>query len=120
MTFSQNLASFSCRELPWTTVATCTAEGRKYGMRKGGRRAKCLNGYLAKLGVCSSVYPSFSFRQLPSAFVNFRGLPAPHILRNTDNTVCVRGPEAEVLEPILNFSLMFSLIIASLSFRQIP
>ena len=46
----------------------------------GVRKPMFLLQYLPKIEVSSAAYPSFSFRQFPSASVGFRGLPPPYIV----------------------------------------
>ena len=70
---------------------------------RGPREPKFPIQYLPKIedfSDVSSILASVSIRQLPSAPVGIRGKPSPHILRQLDNVVCDRGPEAKVPEPI--------------------
>ena len=48
---------------------------RQQSMWEGGRWPKLPSRYLPKIRAPSAFYPNFSFRQLPSASVSFRGLP---------------------------------------------
>ena len=57
--------------------------------------------YLAKIAVSWSFYPKFSFRQLPSASVNFIGIPLPHVLCNLDNMLYGWGVGSQVSGPII-------------------
>ena len=100
------LDSASFRQLPWASVGfrrlpttiTTYIVGMKTKMYLGGDRGpKFLSRYLPKIRVSSAAYPNFSFRQLPWASVDFRGLPWTmgnhlHIYcRNADINVFRRG-----------------------------
>ena len=89
----------------------------------GGRKPKFTGRYLPKIKVCVSVYPNFSFRQLPWASVGF------HLLRyrwDADNNVCGMGRGAGRQSSWANiylklgFSVLLIPILASASFRRLP
>ena len=66
-----------------------------------GRMPSFLIRYLHRVEVFGSEYPNFSFRQLPTAAVDFRGLPPPHILLGfRQHGLWGVGPEAKVHDPI--------------------
>ena len=56
----------------------------------GDRGPKFLGQYLHKIRVFSAVYPNFSFRQLPSASVGFRGIQSPNLMPNSEETGSLR------------------------------
>ena len=97
------LASVSFRRLPWTSAdkggpsPRILLGRRQQCMREGGRNPKFPGRYLPKIRGPVASYPDFSFRQLLSASVGFRGLPWAmgnhlHIYcRDADNKVCGRG-----------------------------
>ena len=99
----------------------CTCEGR--------RDPKFLNRYLPQIRFSSS-YLNFSFRQIPFASVGFRGLPWAignhlHIYCfGADNNVLgmVAGSQSSWAKNNLKFEFpaLFILILASVSFRQLP
>ena len=67
----------------------------------GVRKPTFLVRYLPKIEVRSAVFPNFSFRQLPSDSVGFRGLPSPHILLEfRQHGMWEWGEGAKVTEPI--------------------
>ena len=71
------------------------------------------------------ILASVSFRQLPSASVSFRWLPSPHILSNSDDMTGGGGGGGSqsfwaTFQLKMQFSVLFWLILASVSFRQLP
>ena len=95
-----------------------------------GQKPKFLGRYSHKLRVPSAAYPNFSFRQLQSASVGFRGRPWAignhlHIYRwGSDNNVCGRGAGSQsswaAIYLKLKFPVLITPILASVSYRQIP
>ena len=93
--FSGDYPNFSLRQLPpasvrfhellRTSVSICIIRIRQRVIRIVGRAPKILLRYLAYDAVPSDGYPIFSFRQLQSDSVSFRGLPRPNVSRDLEN-----------------------------------
>ena len=66
---------------------------------EGGRRPNVSIRNLAKIAFLSTDGGNFSFRQIPAASANFRGLRFPHVLCNLDNELFGSGSAAKVLDP---------------------
>ena len=118
----------------WATISTyIVGTQTTMYLGGGGRGPKFLSRYLPKIRVCSAVYPNFSFRQLPSASLGFRGLPwtsvgngkpSPHILLGCRQQ-CIGGGSGSQsfcanIYLKLEFAVLFIPILASVRFRQLP
>ena len=85
---NQILVSVRFRGLPLPHVL-CNLYNVLYGC--GGRDPMLSIRYLSRISVLSSDYPNFSLLHLPSASLNFRGLPFAHGLCNLENILYGRG-----------------------------
>ena len=74
----------------------------------GGREPKFPCHFLAYIADFSAVLADFSFRQLPSAFVSFRGIPSPRLLCMADDMAGGDGgPGAKVPGPLFSLNCSF-------------
>ena len=121
--FCPILAPISCRGLQWTSVAAYMFNSDNMTCERGSGGQSFWATFQGKFqfaGLFCPILASGGFRPLPSASVVFRGLSSPHILFNSYNMTCGRGPEAKVSGPLFSLYFRCQCCFPNFCIRQLP